>query len=372
MRGDRRAAGQRDRGVDHHVMAGAQRDVAVGGGDRVIHIHVATRVQQDAAVGCRQRRVDVHVAAATGDDVALGGGDRRVDDDVAEGVHRQRRRVARRGPGNRVVDEDVAIAGRRVAGCRDRADRDAGRDELCRQRRAGDVAARADHVILRIDQPQPGRAGPGEGRDLRGIADVHGRRRGFDEAAIAADRCAGVECTAHGDGAGLHVPEQQDGAAAVAQRPCLDDAGIVHRGVEQLAGALRGHHDLAAISADQAAILHKRTDRALVDDHVEQPVARHVKRDRLAARQDDGAEIGLDRAVVGNVRPEQRDIAALCVDRAVVPDAGAAGAGETHLAGEEVGVRHIKRRRHQPADIHVRGLAEQDAVRVDQEHLPLG
>ena len=335
------------------------------------HVHVLPGVEQDAAVGRGQGCVDVHVATAARDDVAVGRGDRRVDVDVAECVHRQRRRYARCGPRDRIVDEDIAIPGGRVARRGDRANRDAGRHELRRQRRARDVAARADHVILRIDQPHAGHAARCVGRHLGAVRNGDRRGGGFDEAAIAADRCARVERTGEADRAGLHVAEQENGAAAILQRARLDDAGIVDRGVEQVSGPLRGHHDLAAVRADQPAIADQRADRALVDRDVEQPVTRDVERDRLAARQHDGAEVRLDRAAVTDVRAEQRNIAVLRGDRAVVLDTRAAGPCETVLAREEISVGDVQRRGHQPADVHVRGLAEQDAVRVDQEHLPV-
>ena len=89
------------------------------------------------------------------------------------------------------------------------------------------------------------------------------------------------------DRAALHVAEQQDRAAAILERARLDDAGVVDHGPEQLAGGLRGQQHLAAIGADQAAIVDQRVDRACVDRDVEQAVAGDVERDRLAGGERD-------------------------------------------------------------------------------------
>ncbi len=133
FRRDRGAAGQRDGTIDVDIQSGAERDIAIRGGDRRVHIHILTRVQQNAAVCRRQRRIDIRVASAADDNIAIGRGDRGVDIDVAVGVHRQSRRHTGRSPGNCIVDDDIAVAGRRGgAGHRQRADDDTVVDQFSR------------------------------------------------------------------------------------------------------------------------------------------------------------------------------------------------------------------------------------------------
>jgi hypothetical protein len=69
----------------------------------------------------------------------------------------------------------------------------------------------------------------------------------------------------------------------------LDDAGIIHRGLDQLTGGFGGQDHLAPIGPDQPAILDKGLHRALIDGDVEQAVAGDVERHRIAGRQCDGA-----------------------------------------------------------------------------------
>ena len=124
---------------------------------------------------------------------------------------------------------------------------------------AGDVAAGADGEVLRIDQPGAGDAGRRCGGDLGAVGDVDVRGGGFDEAAVAAVRCAGVERA--GDRLTVPLcmsPSRMIVPSRLSMRARLDDAGVVDRGVEQLAGGLRGQQHLAAIGVDHAAVADQR------------------------------------------------------------------------------------------------------------------
>ena len=46
------------------------------------------------------------------------------------------------------------------------------------------------------------------------------------------------------------------------ERPRLDDAGVVDHRAEQLSGRLGGQQHMAAVGADQAAVLDQRVHRA--------------------------------------------------------------------------------------------------------------
>ena len=70
---------------------------------------------------------------------------------------------------------------------------------------------------------------------------------------------------------------------------------------------------------------------------------------------------------------EQRNIAALGgIDAATVNDATLALAAEGLGIAVQAGVIHVQGGSHQPADIDLGTRAEQDAVGVDQVHLPVG
>ena len=129
-----------------------------------------------------------------------------------------------------------------------------------------------------------------------------------------------------------------------------------------------GEDDLPAIGLQQTAILHECFQRALVDGDVEQPVAGDVERYPLARRKRDGTQIGANDAAVIDPGAEQGNIAAICGDSALVEDRSAA-AGKGVMPGHEIRIGKVEGRCDEPADIDVGALAEDDAVRIDQEHL---
>ena len=157
------------------------------------------------------------------------------------------------------------------------------------------------------------------------------------------------------------------------QRLRLNDAGVVDGVGQQTAGGLRGHQHLAAVSPDQAAVLHQRVDCALIHRDVEQLVARHVKRERVAGGQRHRSQPGGERSLVAHICAEQRDVATVgCVDRSLIHDRARARAGKLVIARHEAGVADRPGRSHQPTNIDRRALAEQDAVGVDEKHLAVG
>nr|WP_236872349.1 hypothetical protein [Burkholderia territorii] len=64
---------------------------------------------------------------------------------------------------------------------------------------------------------------------------------------------------------------------------------------------------------------------------------------------------------------EQRDGFA-GVDSPFVDDLGLRVSGKVEASGEEIAVRHVQRRSDQAADVDLRLVADQDAVRVHDEH----
>ncbi|MCY1171576.1 hypothetical protein D9M73_116900 [compost metagenome] len=129
---------------------------------------------------------------------------------------------------------------------------------------------------------------------------------------------------------------------------------------------------MAAIGDDHPAIVRQRVQRTFVDGDVEQAIARHIERHGIARGERDRAKPRRDQPAIADARAEQRDIATIGAERAFVEHRSAAIAGKCVAPGHEVLVRQAECRGDQPADIHLRALAEQDAIGVDQEHLPIG
>ncbi len=86
---------------------------------------------------------------------------------------------------------------------------------------------------------------------------------------------------------------------------------VVDDGPDQAVGGVRRHDDVAAVGADDPAVLDQRTDRAAVDDDAQQAVAGHVERHRRPRGERDRAEARRDQPGIADGRAEQRDIAAV-------------------------------------------------------------
>ena len=202
-------------------------------------------------------------------------------------------------------------------------------------------------------------------------ADVVARSRNAAAGLLRAG-ARNIQRTAHVQSTALHVTHQPDRAVAVLNRLRLDNTGIVHRALQQAASRLRGQQYLSTIGLDQATVLYQRVHCALVYRHVKQTVTRHVERDGVAGSQCHAAESGPNHAVVGDVGTQQRDIAAVGVDVALIDDCAAADTGKFVVAGHEVTVGEVQAGGHQTANIDRGAVAEQDAVRIEQEHFAVG
>ena len=198
------------------------------------------------------------------------------------------------------------------------------------------------------------------------------RCRSFDETAVAAVRRRGIQLAADVHRAALHVAHQPDRAVAVLDGLRLDHAGVVHRGLQQVARRQRGQQYLSAVGLDQAAVLRQRVYRALVHRDIEQAVPGQVQRHRVAGGQRHRAEFGGDHAFIADVRAQEGHIAAVGVDRSLIEYCSVACAGKIVFARHEVAVADAQGGRNQPAHVHLRPLAEQDAVRIHQEHFAVG
>ena len=252
--------------------------------------------------------------------------------------------------------------------------RDVAVGEVVGQGGAGDVAVAGGHgVVLRVDQPGAGLAGRGQGGDLGVLGHVDVGGGGFDETAVAAAGRAGVQGATDVDLAGLHAAQQNDGAVAVIYRARFNHAGVVDDAGEQ--GVLRAgtHQDLATISLEQTAVGSQAAQHALVHLQVQQAVATEGQCRSAARAQRHRTQPGGDDALVADLVAEQGDVAAVGrMDRALVNHAAAALAAETAGRAAEAGVVHIQAGGNQSADVDLRTLAEQDAVRVDQIDLAVG
>jgi hypothetical protein len=125
---------------------------------------------------------------------------------------------------------------------------------------------------------------------------------------------------------------------------------------------------MATVGADQPAVLGQCVQRAGIDGHIQQPVACDIERHGIARGECNSPQGGGDLAIVSDIGTQQRNIAAIRVDRAVVLHR-AAGSGEFVMARHEVGIADAEGRGHESADIHLGAFREHDAVRIDQEHV---
>ncbi len=277
--------------TQHHIARGH------GGGRTYIHVLPCNRCQVagDDGGGCRQVDIvasrqrettsgglgcggDVDIPHSVRHQAAIGSGHCSPHIDVAQSSQGQR---CGRRPGHSLVHIYVAINTRSTAVAQNAH---VGSGQTGTQCGASDVAARRNGKVLGINQPGAGfascRFGCNEGVGC--YIDVRGRS--FYESTIAAVGSRHVERAAHTHTARLHVTHQQDGALVVLQGLRLNDAGVVNRAAQQTRCRLGGQQDLPTISPDQPAVLHQRIDRALAHRHIEQAIARNVKRDGVARR----------------------------------------------------------------------------------------
>src|SRR5690606_25055572 len=217
--------------------------------------------------------------------------------DVVPGIQRQ---GVAAGPGDPVLDEDVAIAGpvTGTAGGAGAAGRGVGGldgDVVAfqgrRQGGAGDVAARGgDGEVVGIDQPATSGTVGGAGGDSGAVGDPDVGGTGLDEAAVAAIGGTGVQGAVDDGAAGLHAAEQNDATLAVGDGPCLHDAGVVARAGQQAVAGTGAHQHLAAVGDDQLVVRGQGLDLAALHLHAGQAAAFEVQDDGIAASQGNGAQ----------------------------------------------------------------------------------
>ncbi|OEZ77109.1 hypothetical protein JAB5_27020 [Janthinobacterium sp. HH103] len=171
-------------------------------------------------------------------------------------------------------------------------------------------------------------------------------------------------------GAGDAARFEQRLAAGLEHDPAvLADDGAV--GVEHaaLADQRAGHADAAALGDDLAQV--QRLVGRRRDQYAQLRIAGVGQLHAAPGRQDHFAIGRRDDARVFHVRRDQQHLPALArVNHARIADAAGHAAGrELALAGQEILIRHAQAGGDQPVHVHFRPLAENDAVRVDQEDL---
>ena len=208
-------------------MSGAQCNVSIGrrNGRGRIHVYIVSGTQCSAAIGRRNGILHVDIASGTRLEISLSGSNWLVHVQVPNGVQCQSRWSSGRRPADRLVNVNIAVAfnGTIVTG-----NSDIRCNQLSAEGGAGDVTARANSKVLRIDQPGAVVASGGSSGNDGVVGDLDMRRRGFNEAAIPTIRCRGIQCAANVDSAALHVTQQPDCAVVVLDGLRLDQAGIVH------------------------------------------------------------------------------------------------------------------------------------------------
>ncbi|OEZ45831.1 hypothetical protein JAB1_57900 [Janthinobacterium sp. MP5059B] len=289
-----------------------------------------------------------------------------IDIDVALGIQGQL--VGR--PADLVVDMHVA---RRATAALRALDDHIAVAQIVRQGGAADVAAAGgDGEVDGVDQPGAGTARRCCRADAGVVADLHVGGTRFDEAAIAASGGAGVQGAGHMGGACAHAAEQDDAAVALFHAARFDDARVVDDAGQQRIAGTCAHQHLAAISADQAAVLGQVVQGALVDLQLQQARTVKAQGGGAAGAQGDRAEAGRNAAVVAHLPAQQGDIAAVGrAQRAFIDDPASTIAAKCMLSAAQAGVVDVERRGHQAAHVDLRAAAEQHAVRIDQVHLAI-
>ncbi|MNX77941.1 hypothetical protein D3C86_1095070 [compost metagenome] len=133
---------------------------------------------------------------------------------------------------------------------------------------------------------------------------------------------------------------------------------------------------LTTLRRQRVVIADQGVQPRLIDLHIQQPIIGNAERDALAGRQRDSALLRADDTLVLNLPAQQRDSSTLCRNQhAFVDDTRqhrAAVADKAESAFVEIFIAQLQRRRHQTTHVDLRGLAEQHAVGVDQEHTAIG
>ena len=236
-------------------------------------------------------------------------------------------------------------------------------------------------------------ASTGSRRDGAGLVDciaclnnhrAAGRSTGsVDQARLVDGGCSGkLHRAARGLAGGIQRtavvnlvgPGQPDHAAATGDGVGLHGTRVVDHRALQLARRHGGHQHLPVRGLDQLFVFDQGLDGGWVNLDVDQVAAVKLERDPFARRQCHGAMVGGDRAAVDHRRADEGDIAAVgCGDLAIIDHRRRRSvASEVVFAVGKVLVGDIHRRGDQPTDIHLRGLAEDHAARIDQKHLPVG
>ena len=213
------------------------------------------------------------------------------------------------------------------------------------------------------------------GQEVGSIVDDGLRADDFDGACALTGLPAGcVERAADFDLAARAAVEQDLTFVVRMQGLGLDDARVVDDGAHDIAGALGRHDDVAAVALERAAVEGLGVGEAAVDREVE--LASRIGRDVevLGCGECRRAAFICNRARILDRGRVQRDKAAFGLDGAGVDHAGLPAScnlqAEVALALREVThvfIGHVGRRSDESADVDAAVLAEEHAVRVDDE-----
>ncbi len=167
---------------------------------------------------------------------------------------------------------------------------------------------------------------------------------------------------------------QHDLAAAAFQSCRLDRAAVVHHRVQQHVAATRRQVDLAVGCRDQAGVFHQGVHDAAADRHRHQAGVVQLQGNLVRSRQHGLARRRGDGAAVFHLSAGQHDVAARRGRQAtLVDDLGVGAASAKFVAARhEIGVAEVLGGGQQARHVHLCILAEQDSVRVQDDHLAVG
>ena len=164
-------------------------------------------------------------------------------------------------------------------------------------------------------------------------------------------------------------------APIVHQAIRLDAAAVVDHATLNGIGRLRRQDHQATGRHHRVAILHIGRDSGGRDQDMGQRVIGFkLKAVGFTRGQHNAATLGHHHAEVAHLRGQQRDVTAeLGIQLTVVDDvANGTGAVEVVVAAHEIGIADAVGRGQQTAHIHTRPWREINAIRVLQEHRPIG
>ena len=177
----------------------------------------------------------------------------------------------------------------------------------------------------------------------------------------------------------MHPAEDKDLALMLLNGLRSHQSLIIHHRRFQAIGHPRRHDDAPTISEQFTDIFHPRqgAQGRPIHGEIDQLIALNIQGDTLPADQRNITEASLHNALVAGVITGKNHIARIGIDQATVDDPDPVRrcihrALKYKAPGHEILIVNIQRGRYQTLYINPALRAEDNALRIDQKHLPVG